>query len=754
MMSFALPLIAQLALAQQVEPWAARFINTTCVHCHSGPKAKGKLDFEPIVARMIDGSLTLEDRSVLREAATLVRAGEMPPPEEVNRPTAALATRGADAISALLRRGEALVAPTGGPPRRLNRAEYANAIQDLFEVDVAALGALPPDEIGAGFDNIASVLSLSPSAFERYIELAEAVARVSCPEVDSVEPIRRSIPLDQLTVPVEIGRATKRKVTLWSNGEASLRVTLPRTGLYELSVRVEAQQAGPERVKIALAVDGKPIAHHEIAEASNVSAYRSVQCTISGGAHTIGVMFLNDFYAKNGPEGKSLDRNLVVLEFSCVGPLDAQQIQPWKLAMESELQQNTPASVLEREHAEFTWLVETLLRRRALQSDLDMLGAALAPLDAEATRETRLRAALTTLLVHPEFLYRVEADPIPPATQRDLNDYERASRLAAFLWASVPDAHLRRAANAHALTNDDDLSKIVSEMLDDPRATRLSQRFASQWLQIDRLESRTPDATRFPGIESALLASMCAETVMLFESVLREGRPVATLLNAEYTFVDALLAKHYGTRAPALSGMQRVAVDPARGGGVIAHASVMLATSNPSRTSPVKRGKWVLEALLDAAPPPPPPGTPQLPSEAGDATGKSMRQMLEAHRADPSCAACHRRMDALGFALEKWDAVGRPRAESSAEPIDDRGDLPDGRPVVGLTGLRDVLVSDPAFLRSLVKHMLVYATGREQIEQDEVIIDELVEVLGPAPTLRDVVIAVACSPSMRVRGAP
>ncbi len=241
---------------------------------------------------------------------------------------------------------------------------------------------------------------------------------------------------------------------------------------------------------------------------------------------------------------------------------------------------------------------------------------------------------------------------------------------------------------------------------------------------------------------------------MLFESVLREGRPVATLLNAEYTFVDALLAKHYGTRAPALSGMQRVAVDPVRGGGVIAHASVMLATSNPSRTSPVKRGKWVLEALLDAAPPPPPPGTPQLPSETVDATGKSMRQLLEAHRADPSCAACHRRMDALGFALEKWDAVGRPRAESSAEPIDDRGDLPDGRPVVGLTGLRDVLVSDPAFLRSLVKHMLVYATGREQSEQDEMIIDELVEVLGPAPTLRDVVIAVACSPSMRVRGAP
>lgn len=199
--------------------------------------------------------------------------------------------------------------------------------------------------------------------------------------------------------------------------------------------------------------------------------------------------------------------------------------------------------------------------------------------------------------------------------------------------------------------------------------------------------------------------------------------------------------------------MRRVAVDTARGGGVLAHAAVLLATSNPTRTSPVKRGKWVLESLLDSAPPPPPPGTPQLPDTAGGAsTARSMRELLAAHRADPSCAACHRRMDALGFAFESWDAVGRRRDRVGGLPVDDAGELPDGRTIAGLDALRRELASNPDFLRSLVRHLMTFATGRECGPLDDDHIDRLLEELGPGPTLRDVVIAVATSPAMRMRG--
>ena len=758
MVSLTLALLTQLqvvvAVAPRQESQAAAFLDSWCVRCHSGEKPKGKLDLKPLVARIRSESLTTADRSVLREARSLLMAGEMPPPEEDDRPGANDTSAGAAALRDLLRAAGRLPAPAGGPPRRLNRAEYTNAVRDLLGIDVTAYGALPPDEVGAGFDNVASVLSLSPSALERYVDLAESIASAACPEIDSATPPVRSMGPVDLHIQERSGRANEHGATLWSNGEASTQVHFPRTGMYAIRVRVAAQQAGPEAVKIAIAIDGKPVATFEIAEPTATVALRAAEVPIEGGSHTVGVLFLNDFYLKDGPEGKPQDRNVVVHSLEVCGPVDAQLVPQWKSAMERELALDMGVTAANRERAEFRWLISTFLRRPATTADEQMLYEALAALEPNASRETRLRGALTALLAHPEFLFRIERDPVNGARERPLDGYESATRLAAFLWASVPDARLRLAAADGALTDESRRLEVIEAMLADARASRLASRFASQWLHIDDIESRTPDESRFPGVDESLLASMRNETVLLFDSVLREDRPASQLLDADYTFVDARLAAHYGFPAPTASGMHRVPVDAVRGGGVLAHASVLLATSNPSRTSPVKRGKWVLEALLDAAPPPPPPGTAQLPQEADDATGKTMRQLLEAHRADPNCAACHRRMDALGFALEQWDAVGRQRASSIESPIDDHGDLPDGRRVSGLSGLRETLRADPAFLRSLVKHLLIYATGREQGDTDEIIIDSLIEDLGGAPTLKDVVIAVAQSPSMRVRGAP
>jgi hypothetical protein len=416
-------------------------------------------------------------------------------------------------------------------------------------------------------------------------------------------------------------------------------------------------------------------------------------------------------------------------------------------------QARSAAAPAQRERAAHAWLAERFLRRPAREADLALCAQVAQAAGAEADEEARLRAVLAALLVHPEFLFRVEAEVPAGAPARELAPHELATRLSYFLWASCPDDALRAAAARGELATPQGRAAQVRRMLADPRATSLAERFATQWLGIDGVEQRAPDPTQFPGVDAALLASMRAESILFFDSVLREDRPAWTLLDADYTFVDERLARHYGMPAPAGGGMRRVPVDPARGGGVLAQASVLLCTSNPTRTSPVKRGKWVLEALLDDAPPPPPPGTPQLPERVPGAAPKPMREMLAAHRADPACAACHRTMDALGFAFEAYDPVGRRRDRADGAPVDPRGDLPDGTAVVDVSGVRQTLRGDRAFLRSLVKHLLVYATGRELEAQDDAALEELLGKLGDAPTLADAVTAIVESPAFRMRGA-
>ena len=722
---------------------ASRFLEQWCVECHGGPKPKGKLDFAPIAGRLAADKLTPADRSILREAAALLRTGEMPPPEAERRPSLDAATAAADWLAQALRVTGGLIAPPGGPPRRLNRHEYANAVLDLLGVDLPALGSLPPDDIGAGFDNIGSVLSLSPGALERHVELAEAIAAVACPEADSATAQRTAFDLATAKFSTQYGSRSAHGIGLFSSGAVAFDATLPREGIYAVDLELAPQQAGPEPVKVAVVVDGKPLAYFDIAEPTETVAKRTAELTIPGGPHAIGVAFLNDYYTKDGGDGHPRDRNLVVRGIALRGPVDRRGVPAWR------------AAIAERSEQEETrWLVEAFLRRAPTGADEALLAQVCGTLPASATREARVRAMLTALLAHPEFLFRVERDPPAGSADRELDGYEYAARLAAFLWSSVPDAMLREAAASGDFEHESDRVAIISHMLDDPRASRLATRFAPQWLRIDSLESKTPDPARYPTVKPALLSSMRVESILFFDSVLRENRPATTLLDADYTFVDEPLARHYGLPTAVTGGMQRVGTDPARGGGVLAHASVLTATSNPTRTSPVKRGKWVLEAILNDPPPPPKPGVPQLPAEAELANTRTMREMMERHRADPECAACHRRMDALGFALEGWDAVGRPRIATADNPIDERGDLPDGRSISGLSGLRDALTRDPAFIRSLVVHLLTFATGRELGELDESIIDDLVARVGPTPTLRALVIAVADSTAMRRRGAP
>jgi cytochrome c553 len=751
-------------IAAPVVPWAgwsptrrvdaAAHLSAHCLDCHGGGTRKGKLDLDPVVAALRAGELDADQRAVLRRARARIASGEMPPPTVEDRPDAAARAAAAAALRSALRTTGELPAPPGPPPRRLNRAEYCASVQDLLGVDPALLGALPPDDVGAGFDNVASVLSLPPSALERLTELAEAVAAAACPDTVAAGSLRADFEPGSLAV--SAGKAHEEVAVVWSRGTAAAAFDAPGVGTYELVATVGGMQAGPEPVKVALQADGRTLAAFDVPEDAKSPGTRRAEFRATPGRHEVAVEFLNDFFTKDGPGDRPADRNLVVHGLRVAGPLDPPAVPAWQQSMDAAAAAASggvpPADAGAREAADFRWLLGRFLRRPPTERDEGDLRAAIDPAVAGAPREARLRSALAYLLLHPEFLFRIEQDPAPPARERDLSPHELAARLAGFLWSSVPDERLAAAASDGTLSFPGTLRAEIDRMLDDPRASRLADRFAPQWLAIDAIEERTPDPRQFAGITPALLGSMRAEAVLFFDTVLRERRPATDLLGAGFTFVDERLAAHYGIPAPLGGGMRRVPAPPGREGGILTQAAVLLSTSNPARTSPVKRGKWVLESLLDAAPPPPPPGTPQLPDAAGTAAAGSMRDLLAAHRADAACAACHRRMDALGFAFEAWDPVGRPRIRVAGAAVDDRGELPDGRIIAGVADLRRELVADPDFVRSLLRHLFTYAFGRECGTADDDLIDRIMDDLGPRPTLRDLVVATAGSPAMGKRG--
>ena len=731
---------------------SVEFLQAWCIDCHGGSKPKGKFSLDDVINRLADSTTTAADRSVLRKALQRLAESEMPPADADELPSPDERATGVDALRSELASARPEVVPRSGPPRRLNRAEYSNTIRDLFGIDLRAsdgMGSLPPDDVGAGFDNIGSVLSLSPTAFEKYFDLAESIASRASPEVAATAPISIVVEGRSMAITEGAGRALERVGVLWSRGEARTRVELPRVGTYSISLLVGGNQAGPDPVRMGL-LDGKTrIADCSVSEDAKSPGVRRIEHHLSEGAHSLAVTFDNDYYEKDGPGGKSADRNAVVHSMTIEGPLETYRVPHWRRPLDAALAGKPNDQRLRDSQV---WLVERVLRRPATETDRALLDQVTASLPASASEESRVKATIETLLVHPEFLFRIEGDPTDSPS--DLAPSELATRMSYFIWASCPDETLASKAEHGDLSTVEGRRIEIDRLLQDHRSSSLADRFATQWLAIDGLGQTMPDSTQFPDVDLALLRSMRAETVMFFESVLREGRPIDTLVDADFTFVDARLARHYGILSRSVDdndAMVRVPVDPARGGGVLAHASVLTATSNPTRTSPVKRGKWVLESLLDAAPPPPPPGTNQIPDRVEDRQGKSIRELMEIHRSDPNCAACHRRMDALGFAFEGFDPVGRARERVDGNPVDAIGTLPDGTTLTGLAGVRAKLREHAGFTRSLVRHLMTYATGCAQDEKSDDEIDQLIRTLPTRPKLSDIVHAIVESPSFRMR---
>ena len=734
-----LVLAAGLAHAGEADSFDAavgEFLENHCVSCHSGKRPKGHLD----LARFASADAVRKEAELFRRAARAVSRGEMPPPKR-ERPTAEEANVFFAWLKAEL---PARVARPGRVTlRRLNRREYANTVRDLLGVDFPVRDRLPADDVGHGFDNIGDVLSMPPALLEKYVDAAEEIAAraILLPEPDDAPRMR--VAGGDLEV-AGGGKRTRGGVWLSSNGAAHARFRFPRDGEYLVRVRAWGQQAGPAPCRMRVWVGKQDIRDVTVAAVRGKPQTIELRTRLRGGSRRVSAAFINDYYNPKHPDPKQRDRNLAVEFIEVEGPVDA--------ALPGPMQ----ARLIPDDSWDLRRLVAALARRafrgEVSKPDLDRLVLAVehaAPKGAGI--EVRMRLAVVAVLVSPRFLFRMELDDRPDRA-RELSDRELASRLSYFLWSSMPDDRLLDLAARGELSREEVRTAEVRRMLRDPRASELAEAFATQWLQIGRLATTEFDPRVYPGVDADLKSSMRAETVLFFDAVMREDREVGELLDTDFTFVNERLAKLYGVPGVRGPRMRRVRLDGRRRGGVLTQASVLACTSNPTRTSPVKRGKWVLEALLDAAPPPP-PEVVALDESPQAAAELSLRQRLELHRKDTACAVCHARMDVLGIAMESFDGIGRWRTRDGKFAIDDTGTLPDGKEVKGVRGLRKVLAQDPDFERALAKQMLTYALGRGIGDGDETQLAEIVRVWGTGRrTIGRLIESIVNSAAFRRRG--
>jgi hypothetical protein len=453
------------------------------------------------------------------------------------------------------------------------------------------------------------------------------------------------------------------------------------------------------------------------------------------------VAFLNDYYNPEETNPAARDRNLHLHDMRLIGPLEPTTPTPFQLWASDIAGKGSTTQQLRRVATAlatelFRVPVEDRDGQALARTAIDAAGGSKAPFDDQ------LRALVTTVLVDPRFLLRVETPLAEGRTVRALTGSELASRLAFFLWASVPDRALRDAASRGELSKPGPLRAQIQRMLADPRADALAERFFTQWLGIDGLELRQFDPAIYPGLDARMLTLMQQETRDLCGRVVRGELPVRALLDStESAGTQELRAFYEGADAP-------------RPPGIFGHGSVLAATSNPTRTSPVKRGKWVLEALLDQAPPPPPPGVPQLPEGATNTEHRSMRELMAMHRANPDCASCHVRMDAIGLAFEGFDANGRTRTMVDGHAVEDTTELPGGATIDGVPGVATMVGAGTAFERSLARRLLVYALGRGTAEADDPLVAELAARLARDRSFESLVMGIAMSDAFQRRRAP
>ena len=711
---------------------ARPFFDAHCVRCHGADDARADL-------RLDRANSTAGDDVDWEWLLELVDNHDMPPPGE-EAPSDAERETFVAWLTADLRQGAS--APTAlprSPLRRLTRAEYRGAARDLFGMDLDVSRFLPEDVVGHGFDHVASSQSLGEADFVRYLEAAEALAGMAIPTRTTGPPRVRRVPPSEIRSSGGGDRVARQS----HSGDAAAAVFLPGGAEYIVRARVYGEQAGPDPCRVKLFAQGA-----KRSEALDVTETEDEPRTIEarfavprGGRVSVGVEFLNDYYDSSAEDPGDRDRNLVVEWIEIEGPFG--EIVPSPFA-ESLLARVDDAGGGRRglrkvcaDLAAIVWRTDEV-RGKDVKRLLQLSNASDEPL-------VRLRVALTGMLASPRFLFREEAGEgrVDERDSQALRSIDVATRLAGFLWSSVPDENLFRRAAKSNLSEPAQAAECAAAMLDDPRSDAFIDGFAEQWLQLRGLSDRWVKRSEFPDFDGVLRRAMREETKRVLRDSFRNERSLWDLVDGEMTIVNERLAEHYGIDWPDGESWQRLSLADTPRRGLVGHASVLFLTSDATRTSPVKRGKWVLDVLLGSAPPPPPPGVDSIDDEEQRSGGLTLRETMEAHRADPACASCHSRMDPIGFGLEGFDAIG---AFSPPEGADLSGELPDGTRFDGSIELAAVLREDDRFLRATVERLLVYALGRGLERADRGTVDAVLAELDPeSPTLRQAILGVVKS---------
>lgn len=629
---------------------------------------------------------------------------------------------------------------------RLNRAEYDNTIRDLFwGLDLAPASVFPADDHSYGFDNIADVLSVTPLLFELYERATEDVLDAAFTSTGGGSATTRG---EAETGTGDVGSASGSAWALSSNGSVSLPFDVAQDGSYTIRVHAWGQQAGPDLPNLDVLVDGASKGMAAVDAVAATPGDYEFTVDLTSGSHTIAAAFTNDYY----DEAASLDRNLYIDWIELEGPLG---LPPGPGDIRAKLLTCAPQvgdeATCSREvlgkFAERAW------RRPLETAELDGLVEL-----AESARtggdawEDSIRLALKYVLLSPHFIFRVELDPDPTdPTPHPVTNFELASRLSYFLWSSMPDDELLAAAKAGTLDDPAEIEAQVLRMLADPKADALVENFAGQWLYSRAVDSSiVKNPTYYPGYSTELNASMRTEMELFFQSFIDDGRSLRELLTSDTTFVDAGLAELYGLPAPATPGFSEVSIGDAPRAGLLTMAGLMTVLSHPDTSSPVKRGKWVLEQLLCIPPAPPPPGVNPVPPVVDP--NSSVREQLAAHRADPACAACHNLIDPIGLGLEHYDAIGAYRLVDGGKAVDASGYLPDGTDFADGLEMAELVAQSEGFAQCTVRHAAIYALGRGVELSDQPYLDD---ILGQADAagfaMQDLAIAIATSDMFRMR---
>jgi mono/diheme cytochrome c family protein len=719
----------------------AALVKTYCVTCHSERTRSGELSLEH--ADLTDIPKHAETwEKVIRK----VRAGMMPPAGMPRPDAATLDAFVAHLETTIDRAAAANPQPGRTTLHRLNRAEYANAIRDLLALEIDATALLPPDDESSGFDNIADVLTVSPSLMERYLSASWNISRAALGNVNITPAtvtyrVRPDLSQDQHIDGMPPGTRGGMRVehTFPVDGEYIIRLRLWRN-TFDLMRGME----DPHDIEIAMdgerltvvTVGGRDdfgrMAENPGTFGADLDKRLTVRLPVKAGTHTIWATTVLRSHAPRDDLIKPFIRTTVdgldimgdpsVDRITVEGPYAASG--PGQSASRRKILSCTPPSRRTAQESEASEVacarqILTTLARQAYRKPVDKTTIdVLMDFYAKGRKsgghfDRGIESALQFILASPEFLFRVEPDPATGKRVYQLGDLALASRLSFFLWSSLPDEQLIAIAAQGRLRQPAVLDAQVRRMLADPRSKTLIDNFAEQWLHLRNLKNSNPDLGAFPDFDDNLRQAMREETELFFDSIMREDRSVMDLLNADYTFVNERLARHYGIPNIYGSRFRRVPVANEARRGLLGQASILTVTSYPNRTSPVERGKWILTNLLGVPPQPPPPNIPPLPESGSEGKTVSLRERMERHRANPVCAGCHRAMDPIGFAMENFDGIGRWRVREDGQAIDASGTLFTGAKLDGVNGLRQELSRRPdVFVGVLTERMLTYAVGR------------------------------------------